>query len=66
MQQLMQLSQQMQQRMTEMQEQLENETITAQAGGGIVEVTTNGKGQVQKALNATATPLEEAYIFPDW
>lgn len=24
------------------------------------------KGQVRKALNATATPLEESYIFPDW
>jgi len=46
--QLMQISQQMQQRMAEMQEQFENETVTAQAGGGIVEVTTNGKGQVQK------------------
>ena len=47
LQQLMQLSQQMQQRMAEMQEQLENQTVTGQAGGGIVEVTTNGKGQVQ-------------------
>lgn len=24
------------------------------------------KGQVTKALNALATPLDEAYIFPDW
>lgn len=48
LQQLMQLSQQMQSKMAEMQEQMENETVTAQAGGGIVEVTTNGKGQVQK------------------
>ena len=24
------------------------------------------KGQVMKALNAVATPLEEAYIFPNW
>lgn len=24
------------------------------------------KGQVVKALNALTTPLEEAYIFPDW
>jgi glycine reductase len=24
------------------------------------------KGQVQKALNAVATPLDEAMIFPDW
>ena len=23
-------------------------------------------GQVRKALNAAATPLEEALIFPDW
>jgi glycine reductase len=24
------------------------------------------KGQVQKALNAVATPIDEAQIFPDW
>ncbi|MBU1225626.1 MAG: hypothetical protein KJ698_00250 [Actinobacteria bacterium] len=24
------------------------------------------KGQVRKALNAVATPLQEALIFPDW
>lgn len=24
------------------------------------------KGQVAKALTAVATPLDEAYIFPDW
>jgi len=24
------------------------------------------KGQVQKALNAAATPIEEAQIFADW
>ncbi len=24
------------------------------------------KGQVTKALNAVATPLDEAQIFPDW
>jgi len=48
LQQLMQLSQQMQSKMAEMHEQIENETVTAQAGGGIVEVTTNGKGQVLK------------------
>ncbi len=44
---LMQLSQQVQSRMAEIQEELEKKTVTAQAGGGIVEVTTNGKGQVQ-------------------
>lgn len=47
LQKLMQLSQQMQTRMAEIQEDLEQKTVTAQAGGGIVEVTTNGKGQVQ-------------------
>lgn len=41
---VMQFQQRMQTRMSE----IERETVTAQAGGGIVEVTTNGKGQVQK------------------
>ena len=66
LQQLMQLSQQMQTRMAEMQEQLENETVTAQAGGGIVEVTTNGKGQVQKVkIDPSVVDPEDVEMLED-
>lgn len=47
LQQLMQMGQQMQSRMSEIQERLEEKTTTAQAGGGMVEVTVDGKGNVR-------------------
>lgn len=47
LQQLMQLSQQMQARVTEMQEKLEQQTMTAASGGGMVEVTADGKGNIK-------------------
>lgn len=59
LQKLMQLSQQMQSRMAEIQEGLEQKTVTAQAGGGIVEVTTNGKGQVQ------SVKIDPGVVDPD-
>lgn len=59
LQKLMQLSQQMQSRMAEIQEDLEQKTVTAQAGGGIVEVTTNGKGQVQRVK------IDPSVVDPD-
>jgi len=42
--QMMKQAQQMQQRMAELQEQLEGIEITGTAGGGMVEVTVTGKG----------------------
>ncbi len=47
LQQLMQLGQQMQSRLAEIQERLENETFSASAGGGLVEVTADGKGGIR-------------------
>ena len=47
MQQLLQMGQQMQSRMQEIQDELAEETVTAAAGGGMVEATVNGKGDVQ-------------------
>lgn len=47
LQQLMQLSQQMQSRVAEMQEKLEQQTHTAASGGGMVEVTADGKGNIK-------------------
>lgn len=59
LQQLMQLSQQMQSRMTEMQDRLEQETVTAASGGGMVEVTADGKGNIK------GISIDPAVVDPD-
>ncbi len=45
--QLMQLGQQMQGRLAQMQSELEQRTVTGSAGGGMVTVSADGKGQVR-------------------
>jgi DNA-binding YbaB/EbfC family protein len=47
-QQLMRLSQQLQTRMSELQQSLESTQLTASSGGGMVTVTVDGKGQVKR------------------
>ena len=46
--QLLQLGQQMQGRITQMQTELTQRTVTGSAGGGMVTATADGKGQVRK------------------
>jgi hypothetical protein len=46
--QIMQMGQQLQARMSKLQENLDKQTVTASAGGGMVEVTADGKGEVRK------------------
>ncbi len=46
--QLLQLGQQMQGRITQMQTELTQRTVTGSAGGGMVTVTADGKGQIRK------------------
>ncbi|MGI8508093.1 MAG: YbaB/EbfC family nucleoid-associated protein [Gemmatimonadaceae bacterium] len=43
---LMQQAQQMQSRLQEIQDELEKQSVSATAGGGMVTVTADGKGQV--------------------
>jgi hypothetical protein len=45
---LMQQAQQMQSRLQQIQDDLEKQTVTATAGGGMVAVTADGKGQITK------------------
>ncbi len=45
--QLLQLGQQMQGRLTQLQTELTQQTLTGSAGGGMVKVTADGRGQVQ-------------------
>lgn len=46
--QLMQMGQQLQARMTKLQESLDKQTVTATSGGGMVTVTADGKGEVRQ------------------
>ena len=47
LQKLMQMGQQVQARMADAQKKLEDETVTASSGGGLVEVTASGKGAIR-------------------
>ena len=47
LQQLFQLGQQMQSRLAELQQKLEQETVTVSSGGGLVDVTVDGKGTIR-------------------
>ena len=44
---LLQLGQQMQWRLSEIQSQLAQQTVTSSAGGGIVQATADGRGQIR-------------------
>lgn len=66
LQQLFQLSQQMQSRMTDLQRRLEQESLTARSGGGMVEVTADGKGNVRKIkLDSTVVDPEDVEMLED-
>ena len=45
--QLLQLGQQMQGRLTQMQTELAQRTVTGSAGGGMVKASANGRGQIR-------------------
>lgn len=57
--QMMKQAQQMQAKMAEMQEQLAAAEVTGVAGGGLVQVTMNGKGELR---NLT---IEPSLVDPD-
>ena len=66
LQQLFQLGQQMQTRMSDLQKRLEKESITAQSGGGMVEVTADGRGNVvQIKLDPTVVDPEDVEMLED-
>ena len=59
MQQLMQLSTQLQTRMSEMQEKLAKQTHAETSGGGLVEATVDGKGSL------VGLKIDQAAVNPD-
>jgi nucleoid-associated protein EbfC len=56
---LMKQAQQMQQRMTELQEKLQTETMEGTAGGGVVTATVNGKHEL------LALKIQPQVVDPD-
>jgi nucleoid-associated protein EbfC len=62
----MQQAQQMQAKMSEIQEQLVNKKITGSAGGGMVNVTVNGKGDILAvSIEDQLVSLEEKEMLQD-
>lgn len=57
LQQLLQMGQQLQAKITELQERLEAQDVSASAGGGMVSATVDGKGGV-KALTIDPTVVD--------
>lgn len=63
---IMQQAQQMQAKMAEIQKQLANKTITGSAGGGMVNVTVNGRGEVLSiAIEDALLSSEEKEMLQD-
>ena len=64
--QLMQMGQQLQARMTKLQESLDQQTVTTSSGGGMVEVTADGKGEVKKVkIDPACVDPEDVEMLED-
>ena len=65
-QQLMQLGQQMQAKMTELQKVLEARRVSASSGGGMVTVTVDGKGSVKQVqIDPTCVDSRDVEMLED-
>ena len=66
LQQLMKLSQQLQTKMTELQQSLESTQLTATSGGGMVTVTVDGKGDVKRVqIDPTCVDARDVEMLED-
>ncbi len=64
--QLFQLGQQMQSKMEDLQQRLEQESVTADSGGGMVRVTADGKGNVREIkLDPTVVDPQDVEMLED-
>ena len=65
-QQLLQMGQQMQARMSELQTELEKQTVTSSAGGGMVNVTADGQGRVRAIkIDPTVVDADDVEMLED-
>ena len=63
---ILQQAQQMQGRLQEIQDQLQQQTVTGTAGGGMVTVESDGKGQVRRVkLDATDVSAHDVEMLED-
>lgn len=66
LQQLMQMGQKLQSKMTEVQEKLDRQEISASAGGGMVTATADGKGQVKSVrIDPTVVDAQDVEMLED-
>jgi DNA-binding YbaB/EbfC family protein len=64
--QMMKQAQQMQAKMAEMQKKLESHEVTGASGGGMVQVTVNGKGEARRVkIDPKLVDPDEAEILED-
>ena len=63
---MLQQAQEMQGRLQQMQQELENKTVTASSGGGMVTVTADGKGQVRSVrIDPAVVKAEDVEMLED-
>ena len=66
LQQLMQLGQQLQSKMTKLQESLESRKISATSGGGMVTATVDGKGRIKQIqIDPTCVDPQDVEMLED-
>ncbi len=64
--QMMKQAQKLQEKMSEMQEQLANTEVTGSSGGGMIEVTLNGKSEVRRVkIDPAVIDPAEAEMLED-
>ncbi len=65
-QQLFQLGQQVQARLTQLQTELGNRTVTCSSGGGMVTVTVDGRGRIREVkIDRTVVDPEDVEMLED-
>ncbi len=63
---MLQQAQEMQGRLQQMQQELENKTVTASSGGGMVTATADGKGQVRSIrIDPTVVKADDVEMLED-
>ena len=66
LQQILQMGQQMQAKMSELQTELKNKTVTTSSGGGMVTVTADGSGRVREVkIDPTGVDPSDVEMLED-